>query len=126
MEESTNTSRAVTAASTIALLGGIWLFVSPWVYSAYRMPQAWNSWVIGFVIVALAGIRIGSPSEDTAWLSWLNCLLGIWTFASPWIYSYTGEHGRFVNSLAVGAVVFIAAMRSATATPHEGRPLHTA
>ena len=125
MEVNTHTSTTVKTASTIALLAGIWLFLSPWVYAAYRLPQAWNSWVVGFVIAVLAAIRIGSPSEDSAWLSWLNCLLGIWTFASPWVYNYTGDNHRFVNSICVGVIVFIVAIRSATASPHTGSPLHT-
>jgi hypothetical protein len=39
-------------------------------------------------------------------VSVINMLLGIWTFASPWIYGYTGYTGRFINSLCVGVVVF--------------------
>lgn len=48
-------------------------------------------------------------------LGWVNCALGTGTFASPWIFSYTGETGRLINSLVVGVVVFIVAVRSATA-----------
>jgi|SRR5579862_2580755 hypothetical protein len=125
MEVNTHTSTTVKTASTIAMLAGIWLFLSPWVYTAYRLPQAWNSWVVGFFIALFAAIRIASPWEDSAWLSWLNCLLGIWTFASPWVYNYIGDTHRFINSLCVGVIVFIVAMRSATASPHTGSPLHT-
>jgi len=122
MDFTTHTSTTVKAASTITLLAAIWLFLSPWVYAAYHLPQAWNSWIIGVAIVILAAIRLGNP-EGTSWISWLNCLLGIWTFASPWIFRFTNDTGRFANSLCVGVIVFFAALRSATARPHSGTPL---
>ena len=124
MELTTHTSRNVRAASTVTLVAAIWLFVSPWIYSVYRLPNAWNSWIVGLAIAALAAIRIGSPEEFT-WLSWLNCLLGVWTLASPWIFGYTGDTGRLVNSLCVGFVVFFMALRSATARPRRGTPMRT-
>lgn len=116
--------RMVKTASTITLLAGIWLFISPWVYNAFRLHDAWNSWIVGFVIAALAAIRIGNPRE-TEWLSWLNCLLGIWAFASPWIYKYSADTGRSINSVCVGVVVVVFAAWSAAATPHSGTPLRT-
>ena len=124
MDHTTNTSRTVKAASTITLLAAIWFFISPWVYAAYRVPSAWNTWIIGFVMALLAVIRIGNP-EGTSWMSWLNCLFAAWTFASPWIYRYTTDTGRFVNSLCVGVIIFFVALRSATATPRTGTPLPT-
>jgi hypothetical protein len=48
-------------------------------------------------------------------LSWLNCVIGIYTFFSPWIYGYTGNTGRFVNS--VGVIVFALAITAATKGP---------
>lgn len=81
-------------------------------------PDAWNYWIVGAVIAILAAFRLSSPAANT-WMSWLNCMLGIWTFASPWIYGYTSNTGQFVNSLCVGVIVFIVAMRSATGTRHQ-------
>jgi len=48
------------SSSTVTLLAAIWLFLSPWIYSVYRLPNAWNSWIVGLAIAALAAIRIGS------------------------------------------------------------------
>ena len=95
---------AVKTASTISLLAGIWLFISPWVYGAYATPNAWNSWMVGVLIMLFAAIRMRSPEARGA--SVVSLLLGIWTFASPWIL-YPGNAGRFVNSMCVGALVFI-------------------
>jgi len=114
-------SGVAKAASTIALLAGIWFFISPWVYGVSPSPDAWNSWIVGGLIIILAIIRLASPPM-LSWVAWVNCPLGVWTFASPWIYGYTGSTGRFVNSLVVGIIVFIAAIRSATtmAIPRTG------
>jgi hypothetical protein len=111
----TTDTPAAKPASTIALLAGIWLFVSPWVYGAAASPNAWNSWIAGALIFIFAATRL---SRSPAGVSWLNVILGIWTFVSPWVYGYTGNTGRFINSLCVGVIVFVAAMISANAMPH--------
>src|SRR5690349_8511362 len=95
---------AVKGTSSINLLAGIWLFLSPWVYRAYMMPDAWNSWIVGALIVLFAAIRVSSP-EGTRGVSVLNLILGAWTFISPWVYNYTADTGRFINSLCVGVIV---------------------
>ena len=97
---------AIRTASTINFLAGLWLFISPWVYRASSLPNAWNSWIVGIVIATLAAVRMGNPFAARGG-SVINMLLGIWTFASPWIFGYTGDTGRFINSLCIGAIVFI-------------------
>jgi hypothetical protein len=95
-------------ASLIALLAGLWLIVSPWIYGAYGNSAAWNSWVIGALIFLLGLVRMNRPAATG--LSWLNSILGIWTLASPWVYGYTGRPGPLINSLCMGLVVFCAAI----------------
>jgi hypothetical protein len=77
-----------TGASFLALLGGLWLFVSPWIYSSSGNSDAWNSWIIGALIFFIALFRMRRPAATG--LSWWNSILGIWTFLSPWVYGYTG------------------------------------
>ena len=101
----------VRATSTICLLAGIWFFVSPWVYGAYTNGNAPNSWIVGGFMVLFAIFRLARPPYSTS-LSWCNTILGIWPFFSPWIYGYTGNEGRFINSLCAGVVVFIFSMAS--------------
>ncbi|MDQ2900121.1 MAG: SPW repeat protein [Acidobacteriota bacterium] len=117
------TSSAAKAAGTINLLAGIWFFVSPWVYGAYTSESSLNGWIVGAALVILAAIRLASPPL-MSWISWVNCALGVWIFFSPWIFSYTGNTGRFVNSLVVGAIVFFVAIAGAKAMPrmHEPTP----
>lgn len=102
----------IRAASVICLLAGIWLFVSPWVYGAYTSGNAWNSWIVGAAIFLLACARVSRPAYSTG-ISWVNLVLGIWVFFSPWIYGYvTVNTGRFINSLCVGVIVFVFALTS--------------
>lgn len=108
------------AASIICLLAGLWFFVSPWVYGATAVSNAWNSWAIGAVTFIVANIRVARPGSYPG-LSWFNALLGAWSFFSPWIYGYTGDEGRFVNSIAVGIIVFVFAIGSGMATARTSR-----
>src|SRR5512140_1507339 len=94
---------AVKTAATSNLLAGIWFFISPWVYRSSTVSNAWNSWIVGALIVVFAANRLFYPMIRG--LSVVNLVLGAWTFASPWIYGYTGDTQRFVNSLCVGVVV---------------------
>jgi len=112
------------SASVIALLAGLWLFISPWVFGVEMLQSSWNSWIVGAVIVVLAAIRIGNPLKTTG-LSWINCVLGIWAFVSPWVYAYTQVPGRCFTGLCAGVVVFIASIWSATKTPHTQHPAVT-
>ena len=95
------------AASTICLLAGIWLFVSPWVYGAYANGNAWNSWVVGGFMILFGIIRIVRPAYSTV-LSWCNLILGFWTFFSPWLYGYAATNSaRFINSICIGGIVAV-------------------
>lgn len=103
---------AAKAASTICLLAGIWLFVSPWVYGAYTNGNAWNCWIVGGFMILFGIIRIARPAYSTV-MGWCNMILGIWTFFSPWIYGYASTNtGRFINSLCVGVIVFVFSITS--------------
>jgi len=46
--------------------------------------------------------------------NWLSIMLSIWVFFSPWVYGYTANTGRFINSLCVGVVAFVLAVITST------------
>src|ERR1700733_4625958 len=98
-------------ASLIAVLAGLWLFVSPWIYGAYGNSSAWNCRVIGASIFAFGAVRMNRPAATGP--SWVNSVLGIWTFVSPWMLGYNGHPGHLVNSLFVWLIVFCAAVVAA-------------
>lgn len=110
------------AASTICLLAGIWLFVSPWVYGAYTRGNAWNCWFVGGLIILFSITRILRPAYSMA-LSWCNIVLGLWTFFSPWTFGYVATNtGRFINSLCVGVIVVVFSIISLRAAWNRNAP----
>lgn len=96
----------IKTAALISLLAGIWLFVSPWVYRAGSAPNAYNTWTTATAIIIFSVLRLGSP-VTTRVLSAVSFVLGLWVFASPWLYGYTASTGRLVNNLCVGVIVFV-------------------
>ena len=111
MTPATTDGHPARGASTIALLAGLWLFLSPWIYGASGNASAWNTWIVGALIFILAGFRRSHLSATGP--SWLNSILGIWIFVSPWVYGYTGQTGRLINSLFLGFVVLCASLAAA-------------
>jgi hypothetical protein len=125
MPDGTTTAAAnsakLTAGINIAL--GIWVFVSPWVYGAG--VSAWNSWIIGILIALFAAIRYGSPFGARG-AGWANMIFGAWMFVSPWVFGYTQNTGRFINSLCVGVAIFILSIYGASVHPRlTGTPTRT-
>lgn len=109
--------RSLRATSGIDVALGLWLFVSPWVFGAYARPPAWNSWIVGGAIAIFAAIQLSNPMGLRVW-SVLNIVLGAWAFVSPWVYRYTAETDRFVNSLCVGVVVVLLSAYNARGMGH--------
>lgn len=98
-------------ASFIALAGGLWLLISPLIYTLYGSSGAWNDCVVGALIFVAGLIRFNRP--ELTRLSWLNSLLAVWILASPWVVGYTRSTGLLINSLFVGVIVFCAALAGA-------------
>ena len=99
---------ALKLTTSLNALLGAWFFWSPWEFGVASTFSAWNSWIVGATITALAMIRWTSP-QGSRRLSLLNLTLGGWIIASPWVYAYTFETSRFVNSVCVGVLILILA-----------------
>jgi hypothetical protein len=98
---------AIKMTAGLNFLVALWFFVSPWIYGSYTMPNAWNSWIVGAVLAIVAFSEMYSTIRTAANLSWLSIVLAVWVFFSPWIYGYTANRGRLMNSLCVGVVAFV-------------------
>ena len=112
----TDTTVAANGARVTAginFLIGIWVFVSPWVYGAASNSNAWNSWIVGALVAIFALIRWSSPAGARG-LGWANMILGSWLFISPWVYVYTANSGRFINSLCAGVAIFVLSLYGAS------------
>jgi hypothetical protein len=101
----------------LAFLVALWFFASPWVYGAYHNADSWNSWIVGGVMAIIAASRAGSSTRAAASAMWVNVVLAVWVFFSPWIYGYTANSGRLVNSLCVGVVMFVLSIMASRIQP---------
>ena len=110
------------AGSIIALLCGLWLFLSPWVFNANTRGNSYDSWLVGGLIAILAAFELATPAV-MGLLSWISCLLAVWIFASAWMFGFTPGSGRFINDLCVGVIVFAASIGNAVKPPHPSEPM---
>lgn len=117
-----NSREAMRVTAGLNLLVALWFFVSPWVYGAYMMHDAWNSWIVGAVLAIAALVELSSDVRMAANWSWLSIILSIWVFFSPWIYGYTANGGRFINSLCVGVVAFVLSVITSIMATRSGSP----
>lgn len=110
---------AAQTASLMVAVAALWFFVSPWTYGFSLHESAWNSWLVGAVLLVFSCIRLLSPSH-TGGFSRVNSILAVWVFFSPWIFGYAASGPRLTNSLAVGVFIFALSLVSAKATnrPH--------
>jgi len=109
--------RGRKASTIVVLLSGLWLVISPWVFNADTTGTAYDGWIVGGLLMILAACELGTPAIKEL-LNWISCLLAIWIFASPWMFGYTHDSGRFINYLCVGVIVFIASIWNAISSPH--------
>jgi hypothetical protein len=118
LERDPNESRPGAGTAGLTLILGLWYIVSAWVYGPKSSTAAamWNSVVVGILIALFAAIRLnGRAPRPTA--RWLDLLLGIWAFFSPWIYGFVPNEPRFINSLCVGIIVFALSISNSGSRP---------
>jgi hypothetical protein len=63
---------------------------------------AWNAWVVGVVIAALAIWAIVMFAE---WQDWLNGILGVWLVIAPWVLGFSSLAAASWNHVIVGLLV---------------------
>lgn len=110
----------------INLILGIWLFISPWFWHA-PMGPAWNSWVLGVIVVVMALWALATP--EMSFPEWINVIAGIWLFIAPWVLGfYDFDRASAWNQWIVGVIVFLLAISVATSLsgshPRRAIPTH--
>jgi len=87
------------------LILAVWLFISPWILPvAAAGPWAWDAWIVGIIVAVLS---IAALSQMAQWEDWINLLLGVWLFVSPWIFGYATTPPAAWNSWIVGVLFFL-------------------
>lgn len=92
----------------LILLLGLWLIVSPWVYSYPQGSQQMiNAIVSGLVIAVLAAFDL---YKTYFWAVVVNLLLGVWVAVSPWVLRLAEQSALMWNSVIVGIAVAVLAL----------------
>ena len=102
----------------INLLLGLGLFISPWLIPYNLAPTTtvltnWNFWIVGLVIVILAGM---ATQDLYPWEERVNIVLGLWLMLSPWVLGYAVESSLMLNSLLLGLAIAVLAAMALTKT----------
>jgi hypothetical protein len=88
---------------------GIILFISPWYTVTWEYGNSsWNAWIIGVAIVIVALVALSEAVRPVA--SWINVILGIWLFISPWVLGFAYRTGMAWTAWIIGVLVFILAL----------------
>jgi len=104
-------------ASILNAIAGLWLIVSPFLFSYATLPVArWNAIGVGILVFVLAWTRAANPQRYVG-LSWVNLILAIWLIVSPFVLIYATFPRPTWNDVLLGPVVVILAICSAFATP---------
>ena len=87
----------------INLVLAICLFISPWIigFTAETTP-AWNAWVAGFVLGALALATLSAFAE---WEEWANLVIGLWLIVSPWLLGFAASTNVMATHVVLGVLV---------------------
>ena len=92
----------------LILLLGLWLIVSPWVYSYPQGSQQMiNAVVSGLVIAVLAAFDL---YKTYFWAVVVNLLVGVWVAVSPWILRLAEQRVVLWNELLVSIAVVVLAL----------------
>ena len=103
--------------STLNVLAGIWLIVSPWVlgFAGLGVPF-WDTLLVGVAVAGLALIRLRTPGATG--LSWINVFVAIWLIISPFVLGFTIASAAMSNAIFLGILVsMFSALALATQSP---------
>ena len=96
------------------VLFGILLFISPWVYGVHNhlaltayAHAGWNAWIVGIAVTLIALWSLDAPRSSIP--EWINVLLGIWLFISPWVLGFVGLTASAWTAWILGILIVAAA-----------------
>jgi hypothetical protein len=117
---------AMRVPSLVVFLASMWFMVTPLAYyGVSNDTSSLNCWFVGGLLVCSSILRLWFPLA-TVGFAWFNMIAGIWVFISPWVFGYTSETGRFVNTACLGAIIVGMSIASMKARVIWGSPLATA
>lgn len=103
-------NRAIAVVARVVLFFlGVWLILGPFYFRFGTVQSHANEVLIGFFTMVFSMYRIGHSLERSAWVNYLNAVMGAWLVASPFIYGYSGLAGPTTNEIVVGAAMIVLA-----------------
>ncbi len=78
----------------VNLILGAFLFVSPWIFGFDAGTVSPNAYITGIAIAILA---IAALAAFAVWEEWLNLIVGLWAFVSPWVLGFQGTTAMTVR-----------------------------
>lgn len=108
--------KTAKSLSWLVAVAGLWEILAPFIlgFSAATVAM-WNAIVIGVVLIVLAvwaALSENVTADRT--LDWINAVVGVWLFVSPFILGYSAVGVALWNSLIIGVVVIVLAVWAAT------------
>jgi hypothetical protein len=99
--------RREAALDIYNLVLGVFLFLSPWLFTMTRETARIDTWASGLLVAAVSAAAIVAFRQ---WEEWVSLLAGLWMIVSPWALGFVGTPAMHVN-IGVGcAVAFLAAL----------------
>lgn len=98
--------RRESALDTYNLLLGLFLFVTPWLFSYANEGARVDLWASGATIVVVSFATLVAFAK---WEEWLTLILGGWLIVSPWVIGFTHTTAMHF-SIGIGAVVAFLSM----------------
>ena len=98
----------------VMLVLAVWLFLSPWILgfaaalpaaageALSGSPAAWNAWIVG---IAIAAVAIWAIVMFAPWQDWVNGVLGAWLVIAPWVLGFGSLATAAWNHVIVGLLV---------------------
>ncbi len=106
---------SVATLSGLDAIAGIWLFLSAFTVSAVGSNFNRNNILCGLVVAALAAFRTFSVTgRRYGWISWVNCVIGVWTAITPWTLGFSANRAGLWNNLITGVVIALFGFWSAS------------
>ena len=97
-----------TRWNVVAIIAGVWLFISPWALTLLTEPHSvWNFWIVGILMVVVGVVALANPAMVE--IKYAALVLGIWLFLSPWILGYSAVASAAWNAWVVGIIAVIVA-----------------
>ncbi len=93
-------SDKILTAGWVGLAAGVWLMLSAFFVGPSFMS---GLFLVGALVTLFSIIEISSV-ESSAWVSWMNGILGVWLIVSPFIFATIGVKALW-NSVILGVIL---------------------